>query len=147
MKTQFHINGIAREQDRTKVEQILIATAERFGMLDTTVTSRVPDTIRGYSESIRGGLFIGARIVGNIIIVDISEGKQKSLRYSDVEQSLAAGLQERFGNRVSGVDEREHIPPDHSLPVPASDAAKEFWRKHLPDINSTLNPKDSTSTS
>ncbi len=129
MKIEFHIRGFAGTEDWTLVEQILISAAERFGMLDTSVTSCVPNTIRCYSETAKGGFATGARIVGDIIIVDLSAGRKPSPLYPEVEAYFATELQRVFGDRVSKAEESQRIPPQHSLPF--SDAARDFMRKHV----------------
>lgn len=129
MKVQFQIKSFGGADDRARVEQILISAADRFGMLDTSVTSRVPDTIRCYSETLKGGFATGARVVGDLVIVDLSAGRTPSPRYPEVEAYFTAELQRAFGDRGCAVTESQHIPPHHSLPV--SDAAREFWRKQF----------------
>lgn len=131
MEIQFHIKESGGAQDRKLVEQLLASAATRFGMLDTSVTSRVPDTIGCYSESLKGGFAAGARVVGDVIIVDISAGRTPSPRYPEVEAYFITALTSAFGNRVCEAAESEHIPPQHSLPV--SEAAREFWQRRFKD--------------
>jgi hypothetical protein len=129
MRVEFHIKSLGGLEDRAPAEQILVSAAERFGMLDTSVTSRVPDTIRCYSETARGGFATGARVVGDLIIVDLVPGRTPSPRYPEVEAHFAAELHRVFGSRVSRVKEAERIPPQHSSPV--SEASREFLKNHL----------------
>src|ERR1700728_2974042 len=99
-KAQVHIENAANAEDKERVKQILGAAAERFAMLDTTVTSRVPDTICGYSENIKGAIFVGARVVRDIIIVDLSVGKNQSpSRYPEIELFVISELRQVFGTR------------------------------------------------
>ena len=126
-KAQVHIENAANAEDKERVKQILGAAAERFAMLDTTVTSRVPDTICGYSESFKGG-FIGARVVGDIIIVDLSISKNESPRYPEVELFVISELRQVFGTRSCVAERARFIEPQHTLPF--SNAANAFYRQH-----------------
>jgi hypothetical protein len=127
--TEFHIKSSSLAEDRAMVEQVLFAAAERFGMLDNSVTSRVPDTIRCYSESAKGGFATGGRVVGDIIIVDVVAGRVPSPRYPDIEAYFSDELRRFFGDRVRAATEPERIPPNNSLPI--SEASHEFVRKQF----------------
>jgi hypothetical protein len=126
--TDFHIKASDCAEDRAKVEQVLVTAAERFGMLDTSVTSRVPDTIRCYAESAKGGFATRGRVVGDIIIVDVVAGRVPSPRYPEILAHFSSELQMVFGDRVCVATESEQIPLNNSLPV--SEASLEFMRKH-----------------
>lgn len=129
-KVHVHIENAANAEDKGRVKHILATAAERFAMLDTTVTSRVPDTICGYSESYKGGFFIGARVVGDVIIVDLSIGRNESPpRYPEVERFVVSELLEVFGTRMCLAERDKFIEPQHTLPV--SDAAKAFYQWHF----------------
>jgi hypothetical protein len=128
MRTQLHIQDASGVEARARVEQLLVAAATEFGVVDTTVTSRVPDTIRCYSERIGHGFAIGARVVGNLIIVDFYTGKEPSPRFPAVEERLTSELRRIFGERIIVPKASDYIAALSTLPV--SDAAREFHRKH-----------------
>jgi hypothetical protein len=117
-----------------QVERVLVSTAQRFGMADTTITSRVPDTIFCCSQKVGYGFAVGGRVHGNLGIVDFYPGKQPSEHFAPVVESITSELQRIFLERYYVPEPSEFIEPQHTLPV--SDAAQEFHRKyfgHRPD--------------
>jgi hypothetical protein len=126
MTTQVHIKVTASTEDKALVEQILVSAAEEFSLLDTTVTSRVPNTIHCYSESYGAGFAIGARVVGGLIIMDLSAGKPVSPRYPAFAEHIISGLRRVFGERVHIPEPSEFIKIESNLPV--SEALREFHR-------------------
>lgn len=129
LTAEFHIKSFAVAKDRARVEQILIAGAERFDMLDASVTSRVPDTIRWYTNTIKGEFGAGASVVGDIIIVDLVDGREPSPLYPELEAYFVAELQRAFVDRVSKAEGSQRIPFHNSLP--ASEAARDFMKKNM----------------
>lgn len=129
MRTQIHIQDASNAEDKARVEQLLVDAASEFGMADTTVTSRVPDTVRCYSERVGSGFAIGARVVREIIIVDFYAGKDPSPRFPVVEQRIASELRRIFGKRFVIPQPSEYIAALSTLPV--TDAAREFHKKHF----------------
>jgi hypothetical protein len=117
MKNQIHIKAAANAEDRGRVEQILVATAEKFSMVDNSVTSRVPDTIRCYCERVGYGFSNGARVVGEIIIVDFGPGRQPTPNYPAMEDFLVSELRRVFGERIYIAPQSEYIPTQKTLPV------------------------------
>ena len=99
------------------------------------MTSRVPDTIRCYSESARGGFCTGARVVGKIIIVDLSGGKQNSPRFPAAEEYIVSELRRVFGERIHVPNESEFVAPQHTLPMPNSEEYREHMRKIFQHLN------------
>jgi hypothetical protein len=128
MKSQLHIKAGANADDRARVKQILVSAAEKFAMLDTTVTSRVPDTICCYSEMAGSGFAIAARVVDEIVIVDLFDRKD-SPRFPAVEEHIISELRRVFGERIHVPSESEIIEPQHTLPL--SEASREFARQHF----------------
>jgi len=129
MKTQLHIRDASSLEDRVLVEQTLVSAASKFGIADTTVTSRVPDTIRCYSERIGYGFAIGARVVRETIIVDFYAGRESSPSFPAVEEHITSELRRIFGERIIVPTASEHIAAQSILPE--SEAAREFHRKHF----------------
>ncbi len=129
MRTQIHIQDASGVEDRARVEQVLVAAASEFGIADTTVTSRVPDTIRCYSERVGYGFAIGARVFREIIIVDFYAGKEPSPRFPAVEERITSELRRIFGERIIIPKASEYIAAQSTLPE--SEAAREFHRKHF----------------
>jgi hypothetical protein len=135
VKTQLHIQAASGTEDRAQVEQILASVAKEFGIVDTTVTSCVPDTIRCYSEHIGHGFAIGARVVGNLIIVDFNAGKEPSPGFPAFEKRVTSELRRIFDERVINPEASDYIPAKSTLPQ--SDAAREFIFKHYGHNTST----------
>ena len=98
-------------------------------MADTTVTSRVPNTIRCYSERVGYGFAIGARIFDELIIVDFFSGKESSVHFAPMVKRITFELQRIFCERIYIPQKSEFIKPQHTLPL--SDAAREFHRQHF----------------
>lgn len=110
MKTQVHLQDAANASDRNRVEQILDATAVKFGLTDNTITSRVPDTIRSIVERQGYGFGIGGRVVNQIIIIDFFPNKSPSTAFPAIKEHIISELCQAFGDRVYFPKEAEHIP-------------------------------------
>ena len=136
MKVQIHIKKAANAPDKATIEQILISVAERFTALDNTVTSRVPDTIICYTERFGGGFALGARVVGEIIVIEVFPGREPSPNFPSVEKQICSELRRCFGERMYFPKESEFIPPKSTLPE--SEASREFHRKHSPYLKRAL---------
>jgi hypothetical protein len=98
--SHLYILGAANEEDRARVAQILIATADRFTLLDTYLTSGIPYTIRCYSESARGGCAVCARVVARDVMVDFFAGRELSPRFPAVVQHICSEFRRVFGGRI-----------------------------------------------
>ena len=99
--SRLRIQGAANDNDPMRVEQILISTAKRFAMLETTVTSGVRGTIRCYSESPKGGFAAGARVVNRDVIVDFFGGRELSPRFPAFVEHVCAELRRVFVARMT----------------------------------------------
>lgn len=129
MKSQVHIRGFSGALDWEQVERVLVLAASHFGMADTTVTSRVPQTIRCFSQRVGYGFAIGARVVGPLIIVDFFSGKEPSDHFEPVRERITSELERIFRERFYVPQPSEFIEPQHTLPV--SEAAREFGRQNF----------------
>ena len=136
MKSQVHIRGFSGALDWEQVERVLVLAASHFGMADTTVTSRVPQTIRCFSQRVGHGFAIGARVfaigarvVGPLIIVDFFSGKEPSDHFEPVRERITSELERIFRERFYVPPPSEFIDPQHTLPV--SEAAREFGRQNF----------------
>jgi hypothetical protein len=129
VRTQIHILDAFGLEDRARVEQILVSAAAKFGIADTTVTSRVPDTIRCYSERVGFGFAVGGRVVGKLVILDFYAGKAPSSDFPVIKQDIISALCCAFGDRIHIPKESEYIAVQSTLPE--SDAAREFRRKYI----------------
>jgi hypothetical protein len=98
--SQLRIQGAENAMDQARVEQILIATAERFAMLETTGTSGVRGTIRCYAESPQGGFAVGARFCAGDIVVDFFAGREPTPRFLAVVEHICAELRRVFVERI-----------------------------------------------
>lgn len=101
--SHLQIQGAVNENDKARVEQILISTAEHFAMSDTTFTSGVRGTIRCYCESPNGGFAIGARILAEDVFVDFFAGRELSPRFPGFVEHVCAELRRVFVERITVV--------------------------------------------
>ena len=136
MNRQLHIRSGANLADRERIAQILAETADKFVMINTTVTSRVPETIGCYQESYQGGFVTGARVDGEMVIVDLGPGRVPSLRFPEVEAYLFTELRNAFGDRLRIANEAEFIKWQSILPE--SEAAKEYVRQRIAELNKPM---------
>jgi hypothetical protein len=125
-KLQFKIISAVPE-DRSRVDEVLMAAAARFELFDNSITSRVPDTIRSLVEKIGAGFGLGARVVGELIVLDFNPRGERSEKFSAVLEFITTGLQQIFGARLSIVAPEDRIPLNSTLPE--SPEAREFYRE------------------
>jgi hypothetical protein len=125
-KHQFHIEIVSHE-DKSRVEQVLDTASSQFELVDTTVTSRVPLTIRCYSEKSGAGFGLGARIAGDLIVVDFNALEGHTNSFLVVMRSITSELQQMFGNRMQAATKDNYIKANHTLPE--SPEAREFNRR------------------
>jgi hypothetical protein len=117
--------------DWSLVERVLVSVAQRYGMADTTITSRVPQTIFCCSQKVGYGFAIGGRVHDDLGIVDFNPGKKPSEHFLPVVESITSDLQRIFGERYYVPQASEFIEPQHTLPV--SKEALEFARRNFRD--------------
>jgi hypothetical protein len=123
---QFHIET-ASPEDKTRVEQVLVTAASKFWLVDTTVTSRVPLTIKCYSEKLGNGFGLGARIVDNLIVLDFNAVGGNTNSFSTTMKFIISELNLLFGHRLQPATKENYIKAESTLPE--SQEAREFHRK------------------
>jgi hypothetical protein len=101
--SHLRIQRAVNVNDQARVEQILISTAVRFAMVETTSTSGVRGTIRSYSESPKGGFAVGTRRCAEDIFVDFFAGRELSPRFPAFVEHICAELRHVFFARVTVV--------------------------------------------
>jgi hypothetical protein len=109
MKTQFHIRLASGIDDQILVKQILLSAAEKFGVADNTVTSREPETICCLTERPGYGFGLGARVVGEMVIVDFNPHGETSPLFCAVEDFIKTESIRVFGERVYFPTSSEYI--------------------------------------
>jgi hypothetical protein len=127
MNEQIQILGGRNPHDRALVEEFLVSAAIRFSMVETPVTARVPKTIRCYSERYGGGFAAGARVHGELVVVDLVPGQLPSARFAEVKAHFITELNRLFGDRSHVAAELELVKWQSTLPI--SEASREFHRK------------------
>jgi len=101
--SHLRIRGTVNKNDQARVERILVSTAVRFAMTETTSISGVRGTIRSYSESPKGGFAVGARSFAEDIIVDFFAGRELSPRFPAFVEHICAELRRAFVERITVV--------------------------------------------
>ena len=101
--SHLRIQGAVNKNDKARVEHIIISTAERFAMVETTSTSGVRGTIRCYCESPKGGFAAGARIFAEDIFVDFFADRELSPRFPGFVEHICAELRRVFVERIAVV--------------------------------------------
>ena len=107
---QLHIRDSVPSEDVQHVERVLLNAASRFALADNTHTSRVPNTIRSYSEKLGYGFGLGARVVRDLIIVDFNRRSEPSPEFPAVVEHIHSELRRVFGDRVYLSRAAEQIP-------------------------------------
>ena len=125
-KHQLYVQ-MASGEDKNRVEKLLIATANKFNLVDTTVTSRVEHTIKCYSEKLGAGFGLGARMAGDLIIVDLNPVGRHTKNFSAVLEFIKSELERMFGSRLRIATTDNYIKAEATLPV--SPESREFHRK------------------
>jgi len=122
-KPQIQIK-IAKDDDRQVVEKVLDATAKQFGLVDNTVTSCVPNTIRSLVEEIGARFGLGARVVESLILVDFNPRCGRTDKFNLVFEDITAKLQKIFEERFSFAKTDNYIKTESSLPL--SEVGRKF---------------------
>jgi hypothetical protein len=106
-KTQIQVKSDDMVRAQMQVERILAAAARKFDLFDNTVTSAVPNTIKSLVEREHAGFGLGARIVGDLIIVDFNPRGDTSQKFRDIYHDIISKLAQMFPNRIKEVRENE----------------------------------------
>jgi hypothetical protein len=87
----------------------MLDTSKKFGLFDNTTSSTVPQTIRSIIEKDRYGFGLGARIVGETLVVDIFPNKSPSNKFEEICDHLTAQVFKCFPKCAREVSEAEII--------------------------------------
>ena len=106
-RKQIQIKSSDVLNDQRIVENALLTAAEKFRLLDNTVTSRVPNTIRSFVEKDSGGIGIGARIVNDLIIVDFNSLGDPPQSFHDLYASIFTEMLPSFSGSIKETTDEE----------------------------------------
>ena len=127
---QFRL-GEASEAEVEKLRTLVHSIALKYGMADTTVTSRAERTVANFSEKVGSGFALAARIHGSLLVVEISSGRVPTPRFSDFLADVSGELRQRFGKACVESTEADWIPvrnveitPEHAQRIRA------FFERH-----------------
>ena len=109
-RKQIQIKSVDVLNDRRIVENALLTAAEKFRLLDNTVTSRVPNTIRSFVEKDGSRIGIGARIINDLIIVDFNSLGDPPQSFIDIYASIFAEMLPSFSGSIREATDEE---PDY----------------------------------
>jgi hypothetical protein len=113
-----------KDEDRQVVRKILDAAADKFELIDDTVTSLVPNTIRSLIEAIGAGFGLGARVVEPLILVDFYPRCGRTEKFNLVFDYIVSELQKVFSERLSFAKPQNYVKAESSLPL--SEAGRKF---------------------
>jgi hypothetical protein len=110
-RRQFQIRYEPVTESREIVDKIFIAAAKKFKLFDNTVTSLAPNTIKSIVEKQWFGFGFGARVVGELIVIDFFPNKSPSTAlYSDISDYLREELINVFREQMREVYGTDVIP-------------------------------------
>jgi hypothetical protein len=122
-KLQIQIK-LEKDEDSKAVEKILGAAAEKFRLIDNTVTSLVPNTIQSLIEEMGAGFGLGARVVEPLILVEFNPRCGRTEKFNLVFDYIASELQKLFKGRLSFAKPNNYKKTESSLPL--SEAGRKF---------------------
>jgi hypothetical protein len=122
-KLQIQIK-LKKDDDSNAVGKVLDAAAEKFELIDNTVTSLVPNTIQSLIEEMGAGFGLGARIAEPLILVDFNPRCGRTEKFNLVFDYIVSELQKLFKERLSFAKPHNYIKTESSLPL--SEAEKNF---------------------
>jgi len=119
--TQYHVPA----NYVTTLLPALIATAEKHGLQDMTEQSDIPDTLLYYSTGDASFTALGARHIGDMIVIDIffrSAGLGRK-KFRAIAKELDSALSKMYGKALIRVSPNQYIPiRKEAEHVPAGDA-------------------------
>jgi hypothetical protein len=127
-KPQIQIK-LEKSEDSQIVERILVAAAEKFGLVDNSVTSRVPNTIRSFVEGVGFGFGIGARNVESLILIDFNPRTTQSEKFNAVYNQIVSDLRESFAERFAFATPGNYIKSEGILSL--SEAGEKFVKQNF----------------
>ena len=95
-RSQVQIESNNLDADRVVVDKIMSAALDKFGLYDNTHTSRVRQTIRSVVEGNGFGFGFGARVVENLIIVDLGRLRSDSPKFDEAHDFILRELNGAF---------------------------------------------------
>ena len=107
---QLHIGLGNALNERLVVENIFVSAVNKYNLFDNTKTSRVPSTIKSIVEREGYGFGLGARIIGNSIIVDMFPNNSLANQlFAEVCEYIKNELFLLFNNQIREVNENDFI--------------------------------------
>jgi hypothetical protein len=107
-KRQLQIKWESKVDERRSVENIFILATEKFHLFDNTPTSRVPNTIKSIVERDGFGFAFGARVVSDLIIVDMFPRKSPSEQlFAEICNFLQTELFKIFPTQIREFEDEE----------------------------------------
>jgi hypothetical protein len=100
---QYRIAGGAH-RDTAKVKRVLHTVASQTGLVDSTSTSRAPQTVVFYMQPNvqHFRVDLGARVVADDIVVDLNAGFGPTPgEFKQAERLLTPALSSEFGSRLT----------------------------------------------
>jgi hypothetical protein len=122
-KLQIQIK-LEKDDDSNAVEKVLDAAVKKFGLIDNTVTSLVPNTIQSLIEGMGTGFGLGARVIEPLILVDFNPRCGRTEKFNLVFDHIVSELQKFFKERFSFAKPNNYIKMENSLPL--SEAGRRF---------------------
>jgi hypothetical protein len=133
-KLQIQIK-LEKDEDSKTVEKILNFAAEKFRLVDNTVTSLVPNTIRSLIDETGAGFGLGARVVEPLIIVDFNPRCGRTEKFNLIFNDIASELQKFFKERLAFAKPNDYIKTESCLPL--SEAGRKFSSQIFPKLHTS----------
>jgi hypothetical protein len=140
---QIHVPNDAPSDRSQEVLDLLKRLHAEYSLFDNTLDSDVPDTIVSLTEGQYQGFGMGARRVGNRIIIDFVPKRARDLeKCQKLEQELFTSVREKFPDML--------VPEDNSMiPIPpptpqgppgAKERVLKYWEERDREEREQSNP-------